>query len=130
MLKWFKKVTAKFDANQLERDTIVIINQARQMFGHEAVKTVANLLSAELDKSLKQFGQAEIDIKRAIVECRRLHKEAIKRNDQKFLSAITLVIIFLKAQLIGEMADSTQKRILNFIDTPNSGSDEKLTPNT
>ena len=93
MLKWFKKVTAKFDANQLERDTIVIINQARQMFGHEAVKTVANLLSAELDKSLKQFGQAEIDIKRAIVECRRLHKEAIKRNDQKFLSAITLVII-------------------------------------
>ncbi len=126
MLKWFKKVTAKFDANQLERDTIVIINQARQMFGHEAVKTVANLLSAELDKSLKQFGQAEIDIKRAIVECRRLHKEAIKRNDQKFLSAITLVIIFLKAQLIGEMADSTQKRILNFIDTPNSGSDEKI----
>ena len=125
MLKWFKKVTAKFDANQLERDTIVIINQARQIFGHEAVKTVANLLSAELDKSLKQFGQAEIDIKRAIVECRRLHKEAIKRNDQKFLSAITLVIIFLKAQLIGEMADSTQKRILNFIDTPNSGSDEK-----
>ena len=126
MLKWFKKVTAKFDANQLERDTIVIINQARQMFGHEAVKTVANLLSAELDKSLKQFGQAEIDIKRAIVECRRLHKEAIKRNDQKFLSAITLVIIFLKAQLIGEMADSAQKRILNFIDTPNSGSDEKI----
>ena len=126
MLKWFKKVTAKFDANQLERDTIVIINQARQIFGHEAVKTVANLLSAELDKSLKQFGQAEIDIKRAIVECRRLHKEAIKRNDQKFLSAITLVIIFLKAQLIGEMADSTQKRILNFIDTPNSGSDEKI----
>ena len=126
MLKWFKKVTAKFDANQLERDTIVIINQARQMFGHEAVKTVANLLSAELDKSLKQFGQAEIDIKRAIVECRRLHKEAIKRNDQKFLSAITLVIIFLKAQLIGEMADSTQKRILNFIDTPNSGSDEQI----
>ena len=126
MLKWFKKVITEFDANQLERDTIVIINQARQMFGHEAVKTVANLLSAELDKSLKQFGQAEIDIKRAIVECRRLHKEAIKRNDQKFLSAITLVIIFLKAQLIGEMADSTQKRILNFIDTPNSGSDEKI----
>ena len=126
MFKWFKKVTAKFDANQLERDTIVIINQARQIFGHEAVKMVANLLSAELDKSLKQFGQAEIDIKRAIVECRRLHKEAIKRNDQKFLSAITLVIIFLKAQLIGEMADSTQKRILNFIDTPNSGSDEKI----
>ena len=96
------------------------------MFGHKAVEMVANLLKAELDKSFKQFGQAEIDIKRAIVECRRLHKEAIKRNDQKFLSAITLVIIFLKAQLIGEMADSTQKRILNFIDTPNSGSDEKI----
>ena len=126
MLKWFKKVTAKFDANQLERDSIVIINQTRQIFGHEAVEMVANLLRTELDKSVKQFGQAEIDIKRAIVECRRLHKEAIKRNDQKFLSAITLVIIFLKAQLIGEMADSAQKRILNFIDTPNSGRDEKI----
>ena len=126
MLKWFKKVKAKFDATQLEKDSIVIINQARQMFGHEAVEMVANLLRAELDKSLKQFGQAEIDIKRAIIECRRLHKEAIKRNDQKFLSAITLVIIFLKAKLIGEMADSTQKRILNFVDTPNSGSDEKI----
>ncbi len=126
MLKWFKKVITEFDANQLERDSIAIINQTRQMFGHKAVEMVANLLKAELDKSFKQFGQAEIDIKRGIIECRRLHKEAIKRNDQKFLSAITLVIIFLKAQLIGEMADSAQKRILNFIDTPNSGRDEKI----
>jgi len=48
------------------------------------------------------FGTSEIDLKRAHLDYRNLHKQAQRRRDQVALSAMTLVIIYLRAELVGD----------------------------
>ena len=118
MINWLMNLKNLFEGNQLNKDSSLVIQQAQQMFGIEALKKVASISEVELDKAHKQFGRSKLDIKRAILECRRFHKEALKQNDQKVLSAITLVIIFLRAELIGKAAAPARDRIDKFIKSP------------
>ena len=118
MLKWFVDFKIRFEANQLNKDARAVINQAQHMFGDEALKIIAEILKVELIKAHNQFGQTEVDLKRALVDCKRFHKEAVKNNDQKFLSAITLVIIFIRSQLVGAAAAPARFSINEFIKCP------------
>ena len=118
MLIWFSNLKKQFEASQLNKDSLLIISQAQQVFGDDSLTTVSQLVDEEICKAHTQFGEEKIDLKRAIIECRRNHKEAIKSNDQKRLSAITLAIIFLRAQLVGELAGIAKNRIKTFIERP------------
>ena len=52
---------------------------------------------------------------------KRFHKEARRQNNQKELSAMTLVIIYLKAKIIGDQASSASKRIKLYANSSEGG---------
>ena len=115
MLDWLKKKKAHFDSMQLNTDAKIIIDQAFQSFHADSLNLIAKYVRGQLEKSQHHFGKSNIDLKRAIFESKRFHKEAIRANDQKKITAMTLVIIYLKSEMIGAGCEPAIGRIQNFL---------------
>jgi len=105
------------EARQLNRDVPIIIEQAEQAMGPDRLRQMAEMTVKFIDRAYSQYGSAKIDIKRAHYDYRRLHKEARRNNDQVGLSAMTLVIIHLRAELAGVAANPAKAQIKRFTDS-------------
>ena len=100
---------------QLNTDAEIIIDQALLSFHADSINLIAKDVRGQLKRSQHHFGKSNIDLKRAIFEFKRFHKEAIRANDQKKITAMTLVIIYLKSEMIGEGCEPAIGRIQNFL---------------
>ena len=115
MLDWLFGNRAEHHAKQLNRDAPLIIEHARNMFSERSMADVADLAREHIERAHNIFGTKSIDQKRALQDYRKYHKDARNRNDQRALSAITLVIIYLQAELAGDAASPARKTIEQFI---------------
>lgn len=117
ILKWFAN-RGEREAKQLNRDAPLIIAQASQTLSESRLREVATTVAEHIPRAHKVYGQTAIDYKRAIQDYRRLHKDARRNNDQMALSAMTLVIIYLKAEVAGPPADPARAAIDAFTADP------------
>jgi len=120
MLGWLFGNRAEREAKQLNRDAPLILEHARNMFSEGSMTVVADLAREHIERAHVQYGTQIIDFRRALLDYRRLHKDARGRNDQRALSALTLVIIYLRSEIAGEAAAPARDTINDF--TASSGS--------
>ena len=102
-------------SRQLNRDASVIIEQAETMFAEKTLSKIAAIVSKEKQRAHEVFGQKPVDLRRAHYEYRKLHKEARRHNNQAELTAMTLVIIHLRADIAGVDAWPARNSIEKFI---------------
>lgn len=102
------------EAKQLNRDAPAIIEQAERLYAPPRLRAMAETVAAFIERAHVRYGTAEIDLKRAHFDCRGLHKEARRKNDQDGLSAMTLVIIYIRAEIVGPQADPARAAIDAF----------------
>ena len=118
MFSWFFKINKEKKEAQLSKDASLIINQARDIFGLKDLSKISAMVLEHLQRIDAQFGEEKIDLKRALIDCKRLHKNARYQNDQKLLSVMTLIIIYLHAKISSGSKNIVCRKILNFIDSP------------
>ena len=98
---WFGDSRGR-EVRQLNRDAPAIIEHTYQSFSQEHVCEVAVMTAEHIRHAHATYGTSEIDFKRAHLDYRKLHKQAQRQRDQIALSAMTLVIIYLRAELVGD----------------------------
>jgi len=89
----------KREAKQLNSDAPLIIEQSMQTYTGPRLREMAEMVVEHIARAHARYGTAEIDLKRAHYDYKGLHKEARRNNDQVALSALTLVIIHLRAEM-------------------------------
>ena len=115
----------KREAKQLNRDVSIIIEQANQLYSSKRLCDMAETVVELIDRAYLRYGKSEVDLKRAHFDYRGLHKEARRKNDQIRLSAMTLVIIYLRAKIAGPAASPAIAVIDEFIDEWRPNKDKK-----
>ncbi len=105
------------EAKQLNRDAPAIIFQAKQLYPPARLQTMVETIAEYIERAHKRYGTDPIDLKRAHYDFRTLHKEARRNNDQVGLSAMTLVIIYIRAEIAGPKADPARAAINAFTAT-------------
>ena len=115
----------KREAEQLNRDVSIIIEQANQLYSSKRLCDMAETVAELIDRAHLRYGKSEVDLKRAHFDYRGLHKEARRKNDQIRLSAMTLVIIYLRAKIAGPAASPAVAEIDEFIDEWRPNKDKK-----
>jgi hypothetical protein len=125
MLGWLFGNKAEREAKQLNRDVPVILEQARSMFSEQSMRVVADLTLEHINRAHNIYGSKTIDFQRALFDYKKLHKDARGRSDQRALSAMTLVIIYLRSEIVGETAAPARSAIEDFVKSTISGEFEK-----
>ena len=103
------------EARRLNRDAPVIIEHARQTFRGDRLRNIALRTVEHLERAHRVFEPNAIGLKRAIMEYQRLHREARDHRDDVSLSAFTLVLIYIRAEALGEAGRPAVHIIDDFI---------------
>lgn len=117
MFTWLIEYRRRMEVRQLNRDAPLIMTHATELFKPEIVTEIAKLVRTHIARAHTQYGTASIDLKRAHFDYKRLHKEARRRADQTALSALTLTIIYLRAEIAGPGAAPACAEIEDFLAT-------------
>ena len=110
--RWFGP---RREANRLNRDAATIIEAARATASSPRVRETALRIRDELDTAHTRGGDDPSRYAPLVAHFRTQHREARRRRDDAALTALTLVIIYLRAETIGEDAEPARKRIDDFI---------------
>ena len=119
----FKKISdlatrrsgARREADRLERDAATIIETARATASSSRVRETALRIRDDLDTAHTRGGDDPARYAPLIAHFGAQHREARRRRDDDALTALTLVIIYLRAETIGAQAEPARKRIDDFI---------------
>jgi hypothetical protein len=103
------------EVRQLNRDAPLIISHATELFKPSVLNEIAVLVRDHVDRAHVQYGNSLVDLKRAHFDYKRLHKEARRRADQTGLSSMTLIVIYLRAEIAGPKADPARQDIKAFV---------------
>ena len=129
MLGWLFGDKEAREAKQLNRDVPLIIEQAEGMFSPGSMTVVADMTAEHIKRAHDIYGTQAIDFQRALFDYKKLHKDARGRTDQRALSAMTLVIIYLRAEIAGDAARPARDAIEQFVTDSGSPPDlEALQP--
>jgi len=115
MLGWLFGDKTEREARRLNEDARVIVEQTHQIFSEKGCNQIAERIAEYLTQARTRYGTATVDLQRAHHDYRRLHREARRRGDQRELSALTLVIIHLRAGITGAAARPAQRLIEDFL---------------
>lgn len=103
------------EARQLERDAGSIIEAAQATSSSERLRAVALRLGDDLEAAHDRGGEDPSRYGPVIDHFRTQHREARRRHDDAALTALTLVIIYLRAERLGADADPARHRIDDFM---------------
>jgi len=106
------------EAKRLNTDAQVIVDHACQTFRPDRVREIARMTDEHLQRTQNMFEPDTIGLKRAIAEYERLHQEARRGRRDAELSAFTLVLIHLRADVQGEACQPARDIIAMFIVDP------------
>ena len=112
---WFFDKTAR-EIRELNRDAPVIIEAARESYRAELVREIARLTDQRLQEAKHHCAEDSACLVRAVAHFRTLHKESRSKNDHVGLTAYTLIIIYLRALIIGEACVPARAGIEAFLD--------------
>lgn len=104
------------DIRQLNRDAEAVVKMVFEGYSAATARAVAKVTRETLEeariRALADAGAAG----RVLYDIRGRHKEARRRNDQIALSALTLVIIYLRAKAHGDPGRPARQTIDHFLD--------------
>ena len=103
------------EAHRLDRDAAAIIEAARATASSPRVRETALRIRDELDTAHTRGGDDPSRYAPLVAHFRTQHREARRRRDDAALTALTLVIIYLRAETIGRDAEPARKRIDDFV---------------
>ena len=103
------------EASRLNRDAATVIEAASSTASSSRVREMALRVRDELDTAHTRGGDDPSRYAPLVAHFRTQHREARRRRDDAALTALTLVIIYLRAQTIGGGAEPALKRIDDFI---------------
>lgn len=90
------------DIRQINKAALEIIEYAHQCFRTETVRDCALLLREHLDRVHAVYKDDPVGPKRAIAEYQNLHQEARRRRDDAALTAYSLLMIYVRAEVQGD----------------------------
>lgn len=105
----------KSEARQLGRDARSIINSARVGYRTETQCEMALLTGTTLAQAHERGGDDPARYKPLIDYFKMMHRDAKHARDQTKLTAYTLIIIYLRAEQLGDMAIDARREIDEFI---------------
>ena len=115
MFSLLKDYKTKHEIKQLNKDASAIIEYAYKSFRTETVRDAALMTREHLDRVATVYKGDPLGPKRAIVEYRNLHSEAQRRRDDVSLTAFTLLLIYLRAEVQGPPCLPARNAINQFI---------------
>ena len=104
------------EIRHLNRDAPVIIENARESYRSELIRDIAVLTHEKIEEASNHCGEDSVCIRRALDHFRKLHREARRKNEHVGLTAFTLVIIYLRAGLIGGECEPARAAVEGFLD--------------
>ena len=113
MLAWLSG--SRREAARLNRDATKIIETARAVTSNEGIREVALRVGEALDTAHARGGGDPARYAPIIGHFRMQHREAHRRRDDGALTALTLVIIYLRAERLGPDADPARAEIGSFV---------------
>ncbi len=102
------------DAKRLIRDASTIIDSATKSFPVARVRDIAIMTLASLAEVRAHLDKHEQSRAQMLYRFQQLHGEARRRMDQVALTAYTLIIIRLRAEALGDIADPAGQAIDEF----------------
>ncbi len=106
----------KREIRQLNKDAPNIIVYSYQSLRTETVRDAALMTAEHLERVRQVYKDDPLGPKRAIAEYETLHKEAVRWHDDVALTAFTLVLIYVRAELQGEACAPARQAIDDFMD--------------
>ena len=103
------------EAARLNRDAAAIIETARAVSSSERLRDVALQVGDALETAHARGGGNPSRYAPLIDHFRTQHREARRRRDDGALTALTLVIIYLRAERLGPEADPARADIDSFV---------------
>lgn len=103
------------EVKRLNKDGPELVEFTYQTFRSEMIRSIALLTRQHIDRAHDIYGTQTIDLKRAIAEYQTFHREAKRTHDQVALTALTLVLIHLRAQLQGAACGPARAAIDGFM---------------
>ena len=110
--RWFGPQRA---ARRFARDAATIIDTARAVTSNERVRGIAIRIRDDLEVAHARGGGDPSRYDPIIDHFRTQHREARRRRDDDALTALTLVIIYLRAERLGAHATPARERIDDFV---------------
>jgi hypothetical protein len=104
------------EIRHLNRDAAVVIENARESYRSELLRDIAILIQQKIDEARINCGDDATCLQRALDHFRKLHREARRRNEHLGLTAYTLIIIYIRAALIGAECAPAREVIDGFLD--------------
>ena len=93
------------EARRLNRDASAVIDSAIKSFPIERVRDIALMTRERLDEAHEHLDKHSESREQVLYRFRQLHREARRRMDQVALTALTLVIIQLHAEPLGNLTE-------------------------
>ena len=110
-----RRFGSRREAKRLERDAAAIIENAKLASATSRVRETAMRLRDDLQAAHARGGCVPSRYTPLLSHFRTQHREARRRRDDDALTALTLVIIYLRAEAIGADADAARERIDDFV---------------
>ena len=110
--RWFGPRRA---ARRLARDAATIIDTERAVTSNERLRGIAIRVRDDLEVAHARGGGDPSRYVPLIDHFRTQHREARRRRDDDALTALTLIIIYLRAERLGTHGVSARERIDNFM---------------
>lgn len=104
------------EARRLNRDAPAIVEQTTLGYPVARVRDVASATAEHLGRSREHLAEHPGARDDVLARFREIHRDARRRNDQVALTAITLAIIALRAEALGETARPAAAAVEAFVD--------------
>lgn len=111
-LSWFGP---ERDGRVFNRDALWIVEDMERGYSVEDMRHVARITAREIASFHEALAQGSQTYAASIADLRRHHRESKRLRDAISLTALTLVIIYLKAEAIDEPGQPARAEIDAFI---------------
>lgn len=103
------------EIRHLNRDAPAVIENAQESYRSELIRDIAVLTRQKVREAETSCGEDCACLQRALDHFRKLHREARRRNEHTELTAYTLVIIYLRAKILGQECAPARAAIDGFL---------------
>lgn len=100
-----------YEVRALNRDARHIVEDAEARFSPERRRELARELGGHLDRAHARLARPGTTHENVLLDLQRLHREAKGRGQDLPLSALTLAIIYLRAERIGAQCEPAVRAI-------------------
>lgn len=104
------------EIRRLNRDAAAIIEADVRAYDEAHLRSIATHVRDHLERSQREIAGVRPRQSRVMADIKNRHREARNRHDQAELSALTLVIIYLRSTRLGEACQPAKDSIDRFVD--------------